>query len=283
MQPDQPAGGSQPTPMYALGASSRGKARSVFDIWAEGSLSYFEDGGQLESDGRSGIFYLGADYRLSPALLVGALVQFDGADQKLDQINGRVQDEGWMVGPYTAVRLSNHIFLQARAAWGQANNEIALADVYSDSFDTDRWLVRSTLLGQWRRQNWQFRPHVSIGYIEEDQDAYVGQLGLVSAARTSLGQMKFGPEIGYQYQTAGGMLIEPRLMIEGIWNFAESGGSLFVDDLVSGVDTRARAEFGLMLRTSDGLAAGASVDYDGLGSADYHAVGGKVRVAVPIN
>ena len=39
-------------------------------------------------------------------------------------------------------------------------------------------------------------------------------------SRTSLGQMKFGPEIGYQYQTAGGMLIEPRLMIEGIWNFA---------------------------------------------------------------
>ena len=95
--------------------------------------------------------------------------------------------------------------------------------------------------------------------------------------------MKFGPEIGYQYQTVGGMLVEPRLMIEGIWNFAQSRGSLFVDELVSGVDMRARAEVGLMLRAKDGFAAGASIDYDGLGSADYHAVGGKVRVAVPIN
>ena len=73
---------------------------------AEGSLSYFADGGQPESDGRAGILYLGADYRLSPAVLVGALVQFDDADQKLDQIGGRVRDQGWMVGPYTAVRLS---------------------------------------------------------------------------------------------------------------------------------------------------------------------------------
>ena len=66
----------------------------------------------------SGILYLGADYRLSPALLVGALVQFDGADQKLDQIGGRVQDEGWMVGPYTAVRLSEPYLLASASRLG---------------------------------------------------------------------------------------------------------------------------------------------------------------------
>ena len=46
-------------------------------------------------------------------------------------------------------------------------------------------------------------------------------------------------------------------------------GALWV---IRGVDMRARAEVGLMLRAEDGFAAGASVDYDGLGSEDYHAV-----------
>jgi hypothetical protein len=253
-------------------------------VWAEGAFNFFEDGGNnLESDGQAGVLYLGADHRLTRGVLLGALVQFDNADQKLDVVGSRVSDTGWMVGPYAAVRLTDNLFLQARAAWGQSENTVTLSNVYKDSFDADRWLVRSTLVGQWTSGAWQFRPHISVGFIDEHQNGHVGQFGPVSPADTSLGQAKLGPEIGYQYWAAGGTLIEPRLMIEGIWNFAQSGDDIFVDDLVSGDETRARAEAGLLVRARDGLAAAVSVDYDGIGSGDYRSVGGKLRLMVPLN
>jgi hypothetical protein len=215
-------------------------------------------------------------------VLVGVLVQFDDADQKLDAIGSRVSDTGWMVGPYAAFRLTDNLFLQARAAWGQSENSVSLSNVYEDSFDAERWLVRSTLVGQWTKGALQFRPHISVGFIDEHEDGFVGQLGLVAPADTSLGQAKFGPEIGYQYWAANGMLIEPRLLVEGIWNFAQSGDDIFIDDLVSGDEARARAEVGLYVRASDGLAAAASLDYDGIGS-DYRSVGGRLRLMVPLN
>ena len=269
---------------YMLGATRRAVPRAMIDIWVEGAFSSFEDGpNQLERDGRAGILYLGADHRLSPGLLVGALVQFDDAEQKLDVIGGRISDKGWMAGPYAAARLSNNLFFQARAAWGQSENEVEVADVYTDSFDADRWLVRSTLVGRWASGPWHLRPHISVGYIEEQQDGYVGQLGYAEPVDASLGQMKFGPEIGYRYRTVGGTFIEPRLLFEGIWNFAQSGGDIFIDDLVTSDEMRARAEVGLVVRTKEGLAAAASVDYDGIGSDDYSAIGGRLRLMVPFN
>ena len=92
---------------------------------------------------------MGADHRLSPGLLIGALVQFDDAEQKLDAVGSRISDTGWMAGPYAAARLSDNLFFQARAAWGQSENEVEVANAYNDSFDADRWLVRSTLVGRW--------------------------------------------------------------------------------------------------------------------------------------
>ena len=269
---------------YMLGGTRRARPGTAIDVWAEGAFSSFEDGGNYhESDGHAGILYLGADHRLSPGLLIGALVQFDDAEQKLDAVGSRVSDTGWMAGPYAAARLSDNLFFQVRAAWGQSENEVEVANAYNDSFDADRWLVRSTLLGRWADGPWQFRPHVSVGYIEARQDGYAGQLGYVSPVDTSLGQMKFGPEVGYRYQTAGGTLIEPRLLIEGIWNFAQSGDDIFIDDLISSDEIRARAEVGLVVRSRDGLAAAASVDYDGIGSDGYSAIGGKLRLMVPID
>ena len=284
---DQGSGLAQPNglggPTHSA-ATQRAQPRSTIDIWVEGAFSSFEDGAnQLESDGRAGILYLGADHRLSPGLLIGALVQFDDAEQKLDAIGSRISNTGWMAGPYAAVRVSDNLFFQARAAWGQSDNEVELADAYHDSFDADRWLVRSTLVGRWASGPWQLRPHISVGYIEEQQDGYAGQLGYVDPVDTSLGQMKFGPEIGYRYWTVGGALVEPRVLIEGIWNFAQSGEDIFIDDLVTSDEIRARAEVGLVVRTREGLAASASVDYDGIGSDDYSAIGGRLRFMVPIN
>jgi hypothetical protein len=78
-------------------------------------------------------------------------------------------------------------------------------------------------------------------------------------------------------------VIEPSLLLEGIWNFHQDAGLIRIDDLVTGEDVRARAEAGVMLYTFDGIALGASVSYDGIGSGDYEAIGGRARIRMPFN
>jgi autotransporter-like protein len=272
---------------YGLGATSRPPAptRTAFDVWVEGAISRFSDGSdQSERHGQLGVIYIGADYRLSPSLLVGTLVQFNETSHSFDALPSGGSDRGWMIGPYATVRLSNNLFFQARAAWGKTDVKLDLDSTHQDSFDAERWLVRGTLLGQWRWGSWQFRPRASVGYIEERQESYASSLGATIPSQTvALGQAKAGPEIAYRYRLANGSIVEPSLLVEGIWNFLRDGGSLSIDDLAVGDKVRGRAEAGIALRTPGGTAFGAAVSYDGIGSSDYQAVGGKLRVQVPFN
>jgi hypothetical protein len=272
---------------YRLGATSRSPppARRAFDVWVEGAFARFEDGSaQSERHGHLGVVYAGADYRLAPNILVGALIQYNETSHAFDALPGGGSDSGWMVGPYATVRLSPNVFFQARAAWGRTDVKVDLDDALQDKFDAERWLVRGTLLGQWRWGAWQFRPRASVGYIEEHQESYASVVGTTIPSQTiALGQAKLGPELAYRYRLANGAIVEPRLLVEGIWNFLRDGGSVDIDDLAFGEEVRARAEAGVSLRTAGGATIGAAVSYDGIGSGDFQAVGGRLRVQVPLD
>jgi hypothetical protein len=213
---------------YGLGAGSRRPppAKSPFDIWAEGSFARFEDGNDAsQREGHWGVLFVGADYRVSPNLLIGALASFDDAQQDLTGLSSKARSTGWMVGPYATMRLTDNLFFQARAAWGKSTHELGLEGSPEDRFDADRWLVRGTLIGQWRWGPWQFRPRISVGYIEEQQEAYHSSLGVaVPEQKVALGQVKGGPEISYRYKLADGTVVEPSLLLEGVWNFTQDVG-----------------------------------------------------------
>ena len=275
-------------PPYGLGATSRPPppaARRAFDVWVEGAISRFSDGSdQSERHGHLGVVYVGADYRLSPNVLVGTLVQYNQTSHDFEAFPIGGSDSGWMIGPYATVRLSNNLFFQARAAWGKTDVKLDLDSTHQDSFDAEHRLVRGTLLGQWRWGPWQFRPRASVGYIEERQESYVSSLGATIPGQTvALGQAKLGPEIAYRYRLANGSIVEPSLLVEGIWNFLRDGGALNIDDVAVSDKLRGRAEAGVSVRTRGGAAFGAAISYDGIGSSDFQAVGGKLRVHVPLN
>jgi len=130
----------------------------------------------------------------------------------------------------------------------------------------------------------QLQPRASLGYIEEQQDSFTSSVsGLVPSQTVSLGQAKAGSQIAYRQKVSGGMVVEPSLLLEGIWNFHQELGLISVDDLVTTDDPRGRAEAGVTLYTGEGLSLGASVTYDGIGSSDYEAIGGRARVRMPLN
>ncbi|MDO8360521.1 MAG: autotransporter outer membrane beta-barrel domain-containing protein, partial [Devosia sp.] len=193
----------------------------------------------------------------------------------------------WMVGPYAGVKLLDNLFLDARAAWGQSDNDIWLNDTVngfrSGSFDTERWLATTTLTGVHYHGAWRFSPQVGIAYGHESFDTYTTSAGqIVTGDDANIGRLTGGVEVGYRMQARYGVIVEPHVALNGIWNFDS-------DDLViNGVlnetkETRAEIEGGVLVTTASGWAVRAAGRYDGIGGDDFESYGGSLWVNVPLH
>lgn len=254
------------------------------NVWAEGYLAHVEtDNGTGSSGGQAGVLFAGADYLLSPHLLIGLLAQYDEQQRSFHGAGLRFEDQGWLIGPYAVVRLSDQTFLQVRAGLGRTQNDLQLNGVFDDRFDSDRWLVKGRLLTNLTSGNWLVRPSVSIAYVQDDLEAYQSSAGFAVEGRTlSLGQMKFGPEIAYRY-VSGDYVITPSLTLEGIWNFDRNGSGQGFDDLVDTAVVRGRVEAGTTIQSARGTSFGLAATYDGIGISEYSALGGRARLTIPLD
>lgn len=266
-----------------------------WDIWVEGHASKYNDStGGIEREGNFGVLYVGADYVLTPNVLIGALVQFDWTDEDVDDpdLKGNVDGNGWMAGPYIGVKFSDNLFFNARAAWGESDNDIALTDAVSGyrtgQFDTKRWLVTAELTGNWARviNDGVFRvtPSLKFAHGEEDQGAYRSSLGQqVGANKVTLTRLTFGPEFGYRYKLSNGSVAEPHVALEGVWNLDADNLKLSTGEAIGDEGLRGRVEGGVRLSIPGGVGMRLVGEYDGIGDDDLEAYGGQLWVDVPLN
>ena len=261
-------------------------AFSPWDVWLQASYTRFtDDRGGAASSGYFGVLHVGADYILNPYVLFGLQGQFDNMRQHSNSDASNVDGRGWMAGPYGTFRLSEHLFLQARAAAGQSTNAVSPYLTYTDHFSTTRWLASATLVGRWQYEAWDFRPSASVSYIEDVSKAYTDSLGVsIPGIKSSLGQMKVGPEIHYRYQMADGTSIIPHASAQAIWNFAgDSTGADFGGSLAGPKEVRGRVELGIKVKGTQGIQLDVSSSYDGIGSSSFQAIGGKATLRIPLN
>ena len=259
---------------------------SPWDVWLQASYTRFtDDRGGTVSSGHFGVLHVGADYILNPYVLLGLQGQFDNMRLQSNSDASNVDGRGWMAGPYGTFRLSEHLFLQARAAAGQSTNAINPYLSYTDHFSTTRWLASATLVGRWQYEAWDFRPSASVSYIEDVSKAYTDSLGVnIPGIKSSLGQMKVGPEILYRYQMANGTNIVPHASAQAIWNFAGGNtGADFGGSLAGPKEVRGRVELGVKVQATDGIQLDISSSFDGIGSSTFQSIGGKATLRIPLN
>lgn len=274
----------QPVAMGLGMGSGAGQASPALglDAWAKGQWSRSDQDGTVSE---LGLLYTGVDYRLSSSLLVGVLAQFDWMKQKDGGQSTAVDGLGWMVGPYAVARLDENLLFDVRAAFGRSNNDVTPFGTYTDSFETDRWLARARLTGDFEYGAWQFTPHVGVIYFEEEQKSYVDSLGVAIGAQTSsLGRLTFGPEIAYRWHE-GETIIVPRLAVKGIWDFDSAPLVDVMTGLTDGstADPRARVEGGLATVFANGWALQAEAYYDGIGASDFEVYGASLVMNVPLD
>ncbi len=261
---------------------------SGFDFWIEAHFSQFKaTAAGTDNSGSFGIVYAGADYKLTPSLLVGLLLQYDWTRDRSQQLllpTSTIEGQGAMAGPYVSGRLAQHLFFDARVAWGLSNNTINPFGTYQDKFATDRWLAHANLTGNWVFGNFRLTPSAGVTYASERQASYVDALGVGIPSQTlSLGRFAAGPEVAYRFIGMNGVMYEPQLSVKGLWDFQRPDVPTVAGLVVSTDPVHAKAELALLARAPSGFSLRGAVAYDGIGSTSFRDVGGRLWLNFPLH
>ena len=241
-----------------------------FDVWFEGSLNKFN--GSAGSNGDFAIAYLGADYLVSPDLLVGGLLQYDSLTSSAAKEN--TEGKGWMAGPYVTARLTDNLYLDARLAWGTSDNDISPEGAnYTDSFKSTRRLANISLSGEFTQGDWTIRPNASLSYMADKQKAYTNTLGdTIQGQTVSSGQLRLGPNFSTQFLGDNGWVYEPSFTLDAIYSHANTSGGLGTTPSPQD-GWRARLEAGLGMTLSETSRLSFTGNYDGIGQSGFEAWG----------
>jgi hypothetical protein len=259
------------TSLAAIDAMTGTQKQSRFDAWFAGTFARLDG---ANGDGEFATAAIGADYLLTPDLLVGAFAQFDRMSEDLDG-NADASGTGWLAGPYVTARLADHLYLDLLAAAGRSSNSISPFGTYTDDFDATRYLLSATLEGQWQWDAWTFSPRARVSYFEETSDGYTDSLGVaIAPVTTGKGQVSVGPGLLYRFVTDGEITVDTGLRLDGIADI-DNDGDWSLDDL------HGRIEGSLSISFPEGARLGLSTAYDGLGG-DIHAISGRLSVSLPM-
>ncbi|WP_422369907.1 Ig-like domain-containing protein [Hoeflea sp.] len=267
---------------YGYGATGTGNAgkqgrTTRFNLWVKGNLSKSKLDG---SEQGFGSFHVGADYRVTPDLMVGTLVQFDWADESNATAATSASGTGWLAGPYAVYRLHQNVIVDGYVAYGQSDNKVSPFGTYIDSFDTNRFLARGQITGDFNYAGWTVAPQLAASYLVETQKAYVDSNGVsIPEQDIEVGQLSFGPTFRKNHVLDNDVVLTPSLAIKGIWNFKKAGTADITTGAITGSaqdKLRARLELGVGARFTDNFRLTSSGYVDGLGQNGYSGYGGTL-------
>ncbi|MAK61226.1 MAG: hypothetical protein CMK09_09635 [Ponticaulis sp.] len=264
--------------------------RSDWDVWLSANYSSVSDdrAGDL-SESEFGIVQMGADWQVSEGRLFGVMLQRDWMDDVSEDIaaragavrGARVGGSGWMAGPYMVQQVREGVWLDAIAMYGASSNTVDPLGLYEDEFDTERYLLRVNLTGEWRQGGWRVRPAASLSHFEETQSAYTDSLGIHIPAQTiTVGRFEAGPEVAYRFDHGTEGWWEPVVGLTGVWDYNpatlldENGG------LVGSGDVRADARFGVQGEFWGGAILRFTADVSGLGDGDFEARSARLEIRI---
>lgn len=265
---------------------------SNWDLWASAEYARYDDD-RVESgvDGKFFAAQFGADYLLKNNLIVGAMVQYDWmseTDKELAvgvgaQRGAEVDGEGLMGGPYLVWQPKDQLTIDVMGLWGSSDNTVNPLGYYSDEFETDRFMVRANVTGEFASGPWRLRPQVSLAHYQDKQDEYIDSLGIdIPEQVVSIGRLRAGPEVVWTHQTDKGSQFEIGGSIRAVWNYNGAGLMDPTGRIASGSDSvRADGDISIGTRFANGVSLRAKAGFDGIGKGDFSARSGRLEVVFP--
>lgn len=271
-------------PAYAGYDLSNIAAPGVVDVWVQATYAGADDNraGQ-NSRNRFGMVYLGADMMLSPDVLAGVLVQFDHMETSTGVLSSEVEGDGWLAGPYVAMRLGEGLYVDARAAWGRSDNSVNPLGTYWDDFETDRWLLEANIVGDIRRGAWRFSPAAGLAWFDEESGAYIDSLGFdIPSQSVTIGRARFEPELAYRIEHGPQSFMEPYVKLTANYDFEEAEVFNAAGGLQGLGAFRVDGRVGFNAGFANGAILGAEIALSGIGEDDFDASSAMIRLRTPL-
>lgn len=145
----------------------------LWNFWSETRGIYARDRRHdLDNTGFSGSFLAGADREIAEDTVAGISASFESS--KSEGFDGNLETHafGMSVGPYIAHRLSSEWAVEGSLGYMLLNNDLDVV-VLEGEYLSHQLSVATAINGQYRYEDWTFRPRFGISYAEtfvEDYD-----------------------------------------------------------------------------------------------------------------
>lgn len=247
---------------------SRGGGEFALNSRGNGPFWIAVSGSWSDSDTEEmsyGLTSLGYHTKLSSGTVIGAMVQYDMAEQE-DAQGTIVEGTGWLVGPYFASQIGDHpFFVDGRLLFGETDNDIALSTGQTGSFTGDRMLASLAAQGRVEMdRGWTLIPNLTLSHVSDSQNAYVSGGTLVPEQKVALTEIAAGLDFEVPIFVAKGDLMLD-FGISGIYSHAKGSGaaSAYITEVEG---HRGRAEVGLSYDNGNGFSTSGAAFAEGLGS-----------------
>lgn len=243
------------------------------DVWTRTRVSTANPA--ADTDLESYTSYVGADYKPMDGVVLGGMVQLDSADAVSAPLGGSADGQGYMAGPYVAMQLSPHITLDAKAAWGEAQDSV-VAGSAATNFQTSRSLTSARLKGDWELNDWHLTPTATIESTSESATIGIGD----AAAQAGFKRMSVGPKISRQFDVGNDKTLQPFVHMNSSVDLGSDNG-LFNSPSLEGLDTQNTIGAGFALSETDEYTFSATADVENPGEDKNLRTG--VKLTIPLD
>jgi hypothetical protein len=253
---------------------------SHWNAWIRGSFSHF-DGDAFSGDAWNGI--AGVDYRLSDAVLLGALAGYEVGDFEFSSTNGAFDGEGFTTGAYVGVKISENLVMDAfiTHSWLGYDNRAGTA---TGETDATRLMLSMNLTGRHDlTTNLVVEPNIRVFYAHESQDGYsLSDATAIGENTIDSGRVSLGPTFRYRIpHTASGQW-SLKASVHGEYDLSsETQTSTALPDFDGLVS--ARLGLGVDGTLLNGWMISLDGDVGGLGSGSFTSYTGTAKLRMPLN
>ncbi|NIY79925.1 hypothetical protein HCZ23_10660 [Celeribacter sp. HF31] len=211
-----------------------------------------------------GLASLGYHTALSSGTIIGAMVQYDMAEQE-DAQGTKVEGTGWLVGPYFASQIGDHpFFVDGRLLFGETDNDITLSTGQTGSFSGDRMLASLGAQGRVKMdKGWTLIPNLTLSHVSDSQNAYVSGGTVVPEQKVTLTELAAGLDFEVPILVPEGDLMLD-FGISGIYSHTKGSGAASAY-ITEEEGHRGRMDIGLSYDNGSGLRTSGAAFVDGLG------------------
>ncbi|MEE4012339.1 autotransporter domain-containing protein [Roseibium sp. FZY0029] len=185
----------------------------------------------------SGTAALGADRKLTENITGGISVTFETIDTNGFNSNLKIDTQGFEIGPYVAVRLSQHWAVDGSLSYGFSTSQSDIS-VLSGDYTTHELGATFSVHGQYALSDIQVRPKATMTFNRVFSDGYDLNGTILNRAvsvpisgnAASLGTIELSTEISRQFTLQDGLLIQPYVEAGAVYEYLRPNDGKILDD-----------------------------------------------------